>query len=476
MVPHGVLEAIPDSAVTFFPFQYTSVPLGVYAMALLNLGQIEEALRSAEQSLKYNPDDPNIEETRNACRFVLKKKDAAKNFVKLAARLKELGEVKKIPILLQAVPFDIAENPMVLKVKFDHLKPKTWAEDEVAIFCPATVEEWSPKAVGTKGIGGSETAVIELAKRWQKMGWQVTVYNWCSAEDGEYDGVRYRNYWEWNWQDDFNILVVWRAPEMFGLDIRARKKFLDLHDTMNPADFTPNRLSRIDKIFVKTRAHRGLYPEIPDAKFAIVNNGIDLSRFEMKSPTERNPKKVIYSSSPNRGLDILLKLWPKVREQIPDAELHIYYGWKTFYEIEKGNPERMIWMKKVQAAAKQPGVVDHGRMSQRELALEFLGAGVWAYPTYFYEISCITAMEAQAAGVIPCVINYAALRETVRHGVKIDGDAWNEGVQQAWTERLVELLQNEKWQDEIRKAMIPDAFATFSWDEVAKAWDREFRS
>lgn len=65
------------------------------------------------------------------------------------------------------------------------------------------------------------------------------------------------------------------------------------------------------------------------------------------------------------------------------------------------------------AVKSTPGIVMHGRVNQRELAEAMLGASVWFYPTWFSETSCITAMEAQAAGLVPVCPTTAALHETV---------------------------------------------------------------
>ena len=65
------------------------------------------------------------------------------------------------------------------------------------------------------------------------------------------------------------------------------------------------------------------------------------------------------------------------------------------------------------AARNTPGVHYHGRVSQERLTQEFLTAGLWAYPTWFTETSCITAMEAQAAGLRCVCPDIAALAETV---------------------------------------------------------------
>ena len=54
-----------------------------------------------------------------------------------------------------------------------------------------------------------------------------------------------------------------------------------------------------------------------------------------------NPKRVVYASSPDRGLVYLLKNWEKVTKEVPDAELNVFYGFETFDALNRNNPERM---------------------------------------------------------------------------------------------------------------------------------------
>ena len=62
-----------------------------------------------------------------------------------------------------------------------------------------------------------------------------------------------------------------------------------------------------------TEWHRDLflnkYPELKE-KIHIINNGITNSLF--KSKLSKIPNKFIYSSRPDRGLNVLLDLWPKI--------------------------------------------------------------------------------------------------------------------------------------------------------------------
>jgi FkbM family methyltransferase len=62
----------------------------------------------------------------------------------------------------------------------------------------------------------------------------------------------------------------------------------------------------------------------------------------------RNPKRIVYGSSYDRGLEHLLKMWPDIRKEVPDAELRIFYGWVMFDKVAANNPERLAWKEKMQ--------------------------------------------------------------------------------------------------------------------------------
>lgn len=197
--------------------------------------------------------------------------------------------------------------------------------------------------------------------------------------------------------------------------------------------------------------------------------------FALKKAPPRNPHRIIYGSSYDRGLEHLLKMWPEVKKEVPDAELHVFYGWNLFDKVFGDNPERQAWKEKINKLMEQPGITHLGRISQGACVMEHQSAGVWAYPTHFGEISCITAMRAQVYGSVPCVINYAALKETVKFGVKVEGDIYEPEVKKLFTNALIALLKDVKYQEEVRKEMMPEAKMLFSWKGVAKQWSDEFK-
>ena len=118
------------------------------------------------------------------------------------------------------------------------------------------------------------------------------------------------------------------------------------------------------------RSHHNL----PAAQVLKTRNGIDLTRFA--EPVERNPHKAVYSSSPDRALPVLLDVWPKIRERVPDAELHIFYGffnWRKIAEAQGDQDQQKTidCLERRIAELKDQGVVYRDKVDQVTLAKEF---------------------------------------------------------------------------------------------------------
>jgi glycosyltransferase involved in cell wall biosynthesis len=183
--------------------------------------------------------------------------------------------------------------------------------------------------------------------------------------------------------------------------------------------------------------------------------------------------KLFWGSSYDRGLQYLLFMWPSIQLNYPDAELHICYGWETFLQLNGNNPERREWHKSMVTLMKQPGIIHHGRLGKKELGEVRKECGIWAYPTDFSEINCITALETQADSLVPVTMSLAALQETVGSGIKVDGDIKKEEIQKKYQKELLDLMgDEERWKKESVKAQ---KFAKgYDWENIAKEWNKVF--
>ncbi len=360
------------------------------------------------------------------------------------------------------------------------LPPKKWKDNEIAILCGPGWEQWTPKSIKT-GLGGSEEAIVYLSRELKKLGWKVTVYSNPGPDFGDHDGTDYLQWYDLNPKDDFNVLILWRNIGFTDFKPKSKFTMVWLHDVPNNPDFTDERVTQVNKIAPLSEYHKSLlrvskdgkFERMPEEKIFLTTNGITSMRPSKKA--KRDPYRMIYSSSLDRGLVYLLRMWPEIIKQVPEANLDVYYGFEIFDRMYPDNPGKQKWKNMMLEMMKQKGITYHGRVGHRKLHRAMMEAGIWAYPTDFDEISCITAMKAQALGAIPVVINRAALKETVKNGVKIDIDITTKKGQEEYLKQLVKILKDHKLQEEIRPEMMKWAQEYFTWDKVAQLWDQEFR-
>lgn len=184
--------------------------------------------------------------------------------------------------------------------------------------------------------------------------------------------------------------------------------------------------------------------------------------------------KLFYGSSYDRSVDILLLMWSDIKKKYPDAELHIAYGWDLFDKAALNNKERMEWKADVVELMKQPGVHHYGRVGKDKLEEIRSGCGIWSYPTYFEEIFCITALEAQNDGLVPVTMRFGALKETAEKGILVSGSIYSPDVQDEFKQKLMDLMGDKKrWQNLSKNCQ---EFAKgYDWTLQAKKWVNTFK-
>lgn len=482
----------PQAMVLFSSF-YDLYMLLAECLTELGGKGLSEALKYADKGLKLRPTDPEAIERRDK---ISKLVDYQKD-MKAVARIVRKTDPKNLGGLLDSLPKELSDSPVVVGARHSLKEKKVWPKKSIVIFCGnSPLGIWGPWSL-EDGIGGSEEAVIRLSNELGKRGFSVTIYATPGERTGYYnpnsnliddphpEKVNWKQYWEFNPEDEFDILVAWRMPSFFDVEIKARKKYLWLHDVMEKEEFTDERLQRIDKVIVLSKYHRSLFPMLPEKKVFLSANGITSSDFEIKDTEyRRDPHRIIYMSSHIRGLALLYDIWPDVKKEVPEAKLDIYYGWQSYIDMNHNNPGNqpggMNWMRMMQAWEKElDGVTDHGKIGQKEIVEEIFKSSIWAYPCPFPEIFCITALKAQSGGAIPVSSNFAALDETVQFGVKLPMKAqdedkpvgqWDKKDIEKYKKALIDTLKHPEKYD--RKKMMTWAQSQ-SWAKVAKDWTSE---
>ncbi len=461
------------------PMSYTFRTYLLLADAYLNMGgeHLEKAAKYAKKARSYKKNNKDVVEYTKMIEGIYQEKVQLERYIKKYRDLKQKGKLSEAQKVLDSIPENLADNVVVAALRKEN-NPFKWPEKSIAIMTGDTaLDAWGPWSL-KEGIGGSEEAVIRLSRQLSKLGWKVVVFAKPGKDTGlDEHGVMWRNYWDCNLDDEFDIFVAWRAPFMFDKEIKARKSYLWLHDVMEPGEFTPERIANFTKCIVLSDYHRGLFPMIPDEKILMSANGIDPEEFEVyDGKLERDPHKILYASSHVRGLAYLYEIWPDVKRAVPDATLDVYYGRQSYDAVHKGNPERMKWMDDMIAKAEAlDGVTDHGKASQEEIVKEGFRSGLWAYPCPFPEIYCITAIKSQASGAVPVSSTTAALDETVQFGHKQKFGEFDKEDLDKYKKSLIWWLQHPEEQEKIRPQMQEWA-RTKSWKAVGEQWNLEFLS
>jgi glycosyltransferase involved in cell wall biosynthesis len=208
-------------------------------------------------------------------------------------------------------------------------------------------------------------------------------------------------------------------------------------------------------------------------------------------PDPQRKPWLVYSSSPDRGLDVLLEMWPSIREQaqaagIKKPELHFAYSPIYFTFRDSGAfPHLKDFHAKLERLEQEAGegLVNHGSLSQPELAKLYREAMIWSYPSWsspsaaaFPEIFCLSAAEAQAAGCIPVTLDYGALKETVFGGDRLEPQVANGKLSLEWRERFVaacvHYLSDREARVDARRNCQEKALA-LDWLGVCDQWELE---
>ena len=321
---------------------------------------------------------------------------------------------------------------------------------------------------------GSEIALLNLANQLKKY-YIIHVFSQNVAVDFELDGIyiksasSFKNFSENNIID---IVIVSRYLNVFIYNtIIARKIFIWVHDILfqssfngqclpnSGSDFYNNISHKIDGVIVLSQYHKQFMMQsynIPENKVYIIGNAINTDAF--CQPVIKNKYKFIYTSYPSRGLDLLLKIFPRIRDEFKCAELHIYRDYSTFTKEQLHT-----------IASHSEYIFAHGFKKNEDLIGEFQSSNIWLYPTDFIETYCISALEAQMAGCLCITSPKGSLSEIVgNRGVLIEGEYGEESYISNVLSTVRVHLNSDLYSNKIKRAK--EWASNQNWKSISEKW------
>lgn len=342
----------------------------------------------------------------------------------------------------------------IIKSRGNTLK-KIHTSKIVVIVAPGGWQKWDGSHLTKKGLGGSETFCVKYAEYFKRCrpDWQVIVF--CDCEkDIVVDNVNYRQLvhlplfistWE------VHYCMVNRYPEYLPMcyDAGIKNVSVVFHDLCRHGELLVDN-SSLSNIFCLTNWHKSTLESV----FPMYKHKIDVVHYGVEDTIDtdlytKTRHSFIFASFPNRGLLPLLKLWPSIIKQWPDAELNVFCDLNHKW-VKKYHNDQLIQIKKL---ISQGGVTNHGWVTQTELRKWWRKSHIWLYPCIFEETYCRLVLDAAESKTLMITSDLGALKENVTgKGIVVYGNAntkeWGDNA----LKRLFETVGDAKEQNILEKS------------------------
>jgi len=211
------------------------------------------------------------------------------------------------------------------------------------------------------------------------------------------------------------------------------------------------------------------YLGVPYSRSTVLENAIEPIEYKRKPSKEDDIVRIIYHTTPHRGLELLVPVFEKLCEKHDNIQLDVYSSFKIYGWGERDAQYQELF----ERCKNHPKINYHGSVPNAQIREALQNADIFAYPSIWIESSCISLMEAMSARVLCVHPNYGALYDTCGGMTRIYG--WDENANSHASKHFSVL---EKAIEDVRSAAHLDelefvknyADIRFNWTRRAAQW------
>jgi glycosyltransferase involved in cell wall biosynthesis len=148
--------------------------------------------------------------------------------------------------------------------------------------------------------------------------------------------------------------------------------------------------------------------DIPTERSVVIKNGTN-NFPQRKIYKKGEPVKILHHNTPWRGLNVVLRAMQEVKN--PNITLDVYSSTQVYGDAFKKQQDEQF-QPLYDQAKKLPNVNYVGYKPNEYILEHITDYDLYVYPSIFEETSCVSALEALAAGVHVITNNFGALYET----------------------------------------------------------------
>lgn len=191
----------------------------------------------------------------------------------------------------------------------------------------------------------------------------------------------------------------------------SKRKVLWLHDLSQDPEvqhLKDGGWKKFDKLVFVSHWQQHMYNAylgVPFEAGIVLKNAIEpIETLDKKDKTIR----LIYYSTPHRGLDILYSAFDELSKHRDNVELTVYSSFGLYGWPQRDEPYKELF----KALDSHPKIQYNGAVSNDRIRKELGRHDIFAYPSTWMETSCICLIEAMSAGLQCVHSSLGALPET----------------------------------------------------------------
>lgn len=310
---------------------------------------------------------------------------------------------------------------------------------------------------GRPGVGGAELGLLTMCEGWHKEGHEVILYNNPKRQDAPF---AQRPVMDFDMAHHGEVVIFFREPTQRVMQVKNSLKIFWSCDQYTVGDFA-HFSTFVDKVVTISPCHSRYFKE----HYQIENSiAIDLPvrTWDYEQVVEKVPNRLIFTSVPDRGLDVLAEIYPQIKERVPDVSLVVTSDYRLWGAADPCNNRF------AQMFLRADGVQFLGAVPRKRLIEEQLKAQIHLYPCVYQELFCIAVAESQVAGAFPITSSMGAL-ETTNMGTLL-GEAINK---QDFIESAADALNCPVGLAEMQASVKKKAIERFSLPNILKQWQEK---
>ena len=282
---------------------------------------------------------------------------------------------------------------------------------------------------------------------------------------------------------DYDLVISNRHPGPL-FQVQGKINALYLQDMPNQEILmlisTLFQQGKLNKLIFLSHFQKTAYlqhlPMIDEGRHCLMfENMIDTSMFDK---TIKKENQFIYASAPNRGLDVLLDMWPSIHKELPDYILKVagstdMYNVKSNDQSDQADPNINIQREEIVKIGEElfekitnneiTGTELLGGLNHQQLIDELEKSKALLYPSTFPETCCHLLNMSLHAGAVPVTSQLGALVEKITNGdsgITIPGDPQSDQFKQNFVKAVIDIV----------KSGIIDKMSEINRDKYS-AWD-----